>query len=129
MNGTATLNGISKDYFAAVWERDDAEAAERMQEEHERPYKALFQALTDGRIDSFDFCGQESRNGRNWYIAARSTRPGVLVQMSVVWMREDGEMLPMSHRNINSFDDFRPEIPQNSTSVRWTKLDHWRDAA
>ena len=42
MEGTATLNGISEDYFAAVWERDDAEASERMQEQHEKPYKALY---------------------------------------------------------------------------------------
>ena len=122
MDGTATLNGISQDYFSAVWERDDAEAAERMQEEHERPYKALFQALTDGRIDSFDFCGQESRNGRNWYIVARSTRPGVLVQMSVVWIRASGEMLPTSHRDINSFADFRQEIPQGKNAVHWSRF-------
>lgn len=122
MKGTATLNGISKDYFAAVWEWDDAEAAERMQEEHEKPYKALFDALTAGRIDSFDFYGQSGKDGRLWYIVARSTRPGVLVQMSVVWIRASGEMLPTSHRDINSFADFRADIPQGKSAVHWSRF-------
>lgn len=122
MDGTATLNGISKDYFAAVWERDDAEAAERMQEEHEKPYKALFDALTAGKIDSFDFYGQNGKDGRLWYIVARSTRPGVLVQMSVVWVRASGEMLPTSHRDINNFADFQPEILQGKNAVHWSRF-------
>ncbi len=122
MDGTATLNGISQDYFAAVWERDDAEAAERMQEEHEKPYKALFDALTAGRIDSFDFYGQSGKDGRLWYIVARSTRPGVLVQMSVVWIRASGEMLPTSHRDLNSFADFRVDIPQGKNAVHWSRF-------
>ena len=122
MSGTATLNGISQDYFAAVWERDDAEAAERMQEEHEKPYKALFDALTAGEIDSFDFYGQSGKDGRLWYIVARSTRPGVLVQMSVVWIRASGEMFPTSHRDLNSFEDFRADIPQGKNAVHWLRF-------
>ena len=123
MEGTARLNGIDQEaYFAAVWERDDAETADRMQEEHERPYKALFDALTAGEIDSFDFYGHSGKDGRLWYIFTRSTRPGVMVQMSVVWIRASGEMLPTSHRDINSFADFRADIPQGKSAVHWSRF-------
>lgn len=123
MEGTTILTGLDqKAYFSAVWEQDDAETAEQMQEEHERPYKALFDALTAGKINAFDFCRHYGAGGQNWYIVARSTRPGILVQMSVVWLRASGEMVPLSHCNINSFADFRPEIPQDDAAVHWLRL-------
>lgn len=123
MEGNAYLDGLDEEkHFRLVWDLGDLDAAERLEAEHEKPYKALFDALAAGRIDSFDFSGNHSSGNYNWYIVTRSTRPCVLLQISVVWVRPGGEMLPLSHSDINSFAEFRDRIPQAGAVVHWLRL-------
>lgn len=122
MEGISFLPGIdSKKHFQLVWRLGDFDAAEQLEAEHEKPYKELFAALVAGKIDSFDYYGGGPVDSRNWYILTRSTRPGVLVQMSVIWCR-GADLLPLSHRNINGFDDLAGEIPADGVSVHWLRL-------
>ena len=119
MEGKEILKGLDMDlHFRLVWELGDFEEADRMEADHKKPYKALYEALEDGKIDAFDFC-----SGSTWHIMSRSTRQGVTFQMSVVWVRESGEMVPMSHHNINSAAEFLDLIPQEETAVHWMKLE------
>lgn len=119
MEGKEILKGLDMDlHFRLVWELGDLEEADRMEADHKKPYKALYEALEDGKIDAFDFC-----SGSTWHIMSRSTRQGVMFQMSVVWVRESGEMVPMSHYNINSAAEFLDLIPQEETAVHWMKLE------
>lgn len=62
-------------------------------------YKRFFSALESGRIDSFFYesCG-------NLYLYTRSARANVLIQKTCFWNR-DGELIPTSHHDINSFAD------------------------
>ena len=95
---------------------DDAdEEAERIREEHVAPYKKLFEALIIGKIDSFDFLDDGL-----WYIVTRSTRPEVLVQASVILLK-DGDIIPISHHNVNTFHDLEEIIPNEKMEIRWRK--------
>lgn len=62
-------------------------------------YRRFFSALESGRIDSFYY-----ESGGNVYLYTRSARRGVMIQKTCFWNR-DGELVPLSHRNINSFAD------------------------
>ena len=88
-------------------------AAARMVEEHERPYRALYEALEAGKISAFSF-----RQGVNVRIVARSTRPGVMFQASLFW-DVNGNLEPVSHADINNFEDLREVIPQSEAEARW----------
>ena len=113
----AVFPGLDVDVWVdLIWSLDDAEQAEgeKMEAEHERPYKMLYEDLEAGRIDAFSF-----RQGAHMRIVARSTRPGVLVQASSFWDC-DGELIALSHKDVNSFSDFREVIPQAETEVSWT---------
>lgn len=119
MDGKAILKGLDSNlHFRLVWDLGNLEAAGKLETDHQKPYEALYNALAAGRIDAFDFCEDHT-----WHIMSRSTRPGVAVQMSVVWVREPGEMVPMSHHNINSAAEFLDLIPQGETAVHWLKLE------
>lgn len=123
MEGTAILKGLDEEmYLKAVWELGDLELADQLTDEQERPYKALYDALVAGKINAFEYYdARRNPASYNRYIVARSTRPGVLVQVSTVWMH-DGDMLPMMHSDINCFDDFRDCIRQGDAVVHWLKL-------
>lgn len=62
-------------------------------------YRRFFSALEDGRINSFHY-----ESGGNVYLYTRSARAGVLIQKTCFWNR-DGELVPLSHVNMNSFAD------------------------
>ena len=112
----AVLPGLDLDRWVDLaFSLDDKKeaAAEQMEAEHERPYKALYEALKTGKISAFSFC-----DGANVRIVARSTRPGVLIQASLFW-DVDGDFEPVSHKNINHFDDLREIIPQSEAEARW----------
>lgn len=113
----AVFPGLDVDrYVDLIFSLDDAEQAEaeNMAAEHERPYRALYDDLEAGRIDVFSF-----RQDTNVRVVARSTRPGVLIQASCFWDR-DGELIALSHKDVNSFSDLREVIPQAETEVSWT---------
>lgn len=96
--------GIS-DLSLALFRADDSEAdlIELVLSDTERmiqsDYRKFFSALESGRINYF---GYES--GGNVYLYTRSARAGVLIQKTCFWNR-GGELVPLSHRNINSFAD------------------------
>lgn len=81
----------------------EADLIELVLEDSERmiqnDYKRFFSALESGRIDSFYY-----ESGANVYLYTRSARAGVLIQKTCFWNR-DGELIPLSHVNINSFAD------------------------
>lgn len=62
-------------------------------------YRKFFSALESGKIDFFQY-----ESGGNVYLYTRSARSGVLIQKTCFWKR-DGELVPLSHININSFAD------------------------
>ena len=88
----------------------DRSAAEAIDHENENVLRTLYEKLVSGEIKTF--WNKYKSNGRKdcpdawesmtvWH---RSTRPGVLVQESHMWFK-NGEMIPCSHQNINSFED------------------------
>lgn len=117
----AILQGLDLDrYIALAFSFDDADntEAEQMEAEHEKPYRALYEALTAGRISAFSFRPNHSSERYNWHIMTRSTRPGVLVQASTILVDGD-DLLPLSHKDVNSFKDFSEVIPQSAAEVSW----------
>ncbi|MBO5551323.1 MAG: hypothetical protein J5966_05130 [Lachnospiraceae bacterium] len=75
--------------------------------------KKLYDQLVAGDINSFyiSYISKNSRSDdvwRNMTVWHRSTRPGVLIQESHMWFK-NGELIPCSHHNINSFDDLMNE--------------------
>ena len=112
----AVLAGLDLDRWVDLAFSLDGEkeaAAELMEAEHERPYRALYEALEAGKISAFSF-----RQGANVRIVARSTRPGVLIQASLFWDR-GGDLEPVSHADVNSFEDLREIIPQPEADACW----------
>ena len=112
----AVLAGLDLDRWVDLAFSLDGEkeaAAELMEAEHERPYRALYEALEAGKISAFSF-----RQGANVRIVARSTRPGVLLQASLFWDR-GGDLEPVSHADVNSFEDLREIIPQPEADACW----------
>lgn len=65
----------------------------------------LYNKLLTGEIATFY---QKTKN--HLIIAHKSTRPGVLIQVSHNWII-DGKVIPCSHANINSFSDLLKEQP------------------
>lgn len=87
----------------------DFSEAEAINEHNEEILRGLFNKLVSGEIKLFS-CRYKSSNTSNndvwenvtaWH---RSTRPGVLVQESHMWIR-NGEIIPCSHQDLNSFED------------------------
>ena len=119
MHGKITLNVLDIDKIIQLVFFDSSDAAhdeaDRLREEHTAPFRKMYEELITGKIDSFDFMLNET-----WYIAARSTRPGVLVQVSVIWLK-DGEIIPISHKNVNNFHDLEEFIQPEITEIRWSK--------
>ena len=99
------INYGIRDLSISLFRADDSEAdlIELVLEDSERmiqgDYKRFFSALESGRIDSFYY-----ESGGNLYLYTRSARSGVLIQKTCFWNR-GGELIPLSHRNINSFAD------------------------
>ena len=67
----------------------------------------LYNKLLTGEINTFY---QKTKSGNHLIIAHRSTRPGVLIQVSHNWII-DGKITPCSHDNINSFSDLLKKQP------------------
>ena len=65
----------------------------------------LYNKLLTGEISTF-----YQRTKGHLIIAHRSTRPGILVQVSHNWII-DGKIIPCSHANINSFSDLLDKQP------------------
>lgn len=110
------LSGLDLDRWVDLAFSLDGEkeaAAEQMEAEHERPYRALYEALEAGKISAFSFW-----QGANMRIVAHSTRPDVLIQASLFW-DVDGDLEPVSHADINNFEDLREIIPQSEAEARW----------
>lgn len=84
-------------------EESEADLIELVLEDTERmiqnDYMRFFSALESGRIDSFHY-----ESGGNLYLFTRSARANVLIQKTCFWNR-GGELVPLSHVNINSFAD------------------------
>lgn len=122
MEGRAILPGIDRELtFHLIWEAGEFDTVEKMEAEHERPYRALLEALIQGKIDTFDFHEAKSAgaDGHLWRVMSRSLYPGVKVQASAIWVRDSGELVPLSHRDVNSFKDFQDLIPGRETEVGW----------
>ncbi len=90
----------------ALWTGDDRE----WQELHNHNRNVLlryFNKLLAGSINIFYTKTREVYRGDEWIrITAwhRSTRPGVNVQESHMWLR-NGEIIPTYHHDINTFED------------------------
>lgn len=107
------MTELSLSVFRANTDQEEkaAETAyDEAQKAIEADYLPFFSALVSGEIDYFQY-----ETGKNCHLFTRSARTGVAVQMTIFWNR-DGELLPLSHRNINSFADMvRKGIADNVT--------------
>lgn len=85
---------------------------EEVTERNENTLKAIFRDITGNNKTFY----QDAKN--NVIIAHRSTRKGVLVQVSVLWKDKSGDLIPASHTDINTERDFILEHPfYNSYSI------------
>ena len=91
-SGHELLKEGLKNHDLALWE----EVTER----NENTLKAIFKDITSNNKTFY----QDTKN--NVIIAHRSTRKGVLIQVSVMWKDKTGELIPASHSDINSEKDF-----------------------
>ena len=84
--------------------------SDRIHEHNEGVLRDLFGQLVSGKIKVFytRYKAKDTRGtGDVWInqtVWHRSTRPGVLVQESHMWIK-NGEILPCSHQDLNSFED------------------------
>ena len=103
--------------FYLVWKSDYSEEnekeIERLEKEHEKVYLDLYDSLIKGKIDCFWWDNAGLR-----HIFTKSVRKGITVQKSTLYY-ENGNAIPVSHENINTFDDMRDLIPQNETSIEY----------
>lgn len=67
----------------------------------------LYNKLLTGQISAFY---QRTKDNKHLIIAHKSTRPGVIIQVSHNWII-NGEIIPCSHDNINSFSDLLKKHP------------------
>lgn len=79
----------------------DFTLAESIDDHNDRILSDMFARLVSGNLVYFKQITKTSITV--WH---RSTRPGVLVQESHIW-KKDGELIPLSHQNINSFKDLQ----------------------
>lgn len=92
----------------------DWSESDRINEHNEGVLKDLFEQLVSGKINVF-YSKWKSKDTRqtgdvweNLTVWHRSTRPGVLVQESHMWIK-NGDLIPCSHQNLNSFEDLIKE--------------------
>lgn len=104
--------------FHHMHDPESQKEADMMEIEKDLPYKELFYALLDGKIDSFDW---KSERFSLWYICHRSTRENIKVQLSIIYMK-DGNLIPSSHRNINHWKELKRELPDDRKEIRWRSL-------
>lgn len=100
------MTELSLSVFRANTDQEEkaAEAAyDKAQKAIEADYLSFFSALVSEEIDFFQY-----ETGTSCHLFTRSARTGVAVQMTIFWNR-DGELLPLSHRNINTFADILRE--------------------
>ena len=96
------MTELSLSVFRANTDQEEkaAEAAyDKAQKAIEADYLSFFSALVSGKIDFFQY-----ETGTGFHLFTRSARTGVLIQKTCFWNR-GGELIPMSHININSFAD------------------------
>ena len=86
----------------------DWSVAEAINRHNEEVLRSFFDKLVSGEINVFysryKSTGRSKDVWENCTAWHRSTRPGILVQESHMWFR-NGECIPCSHQDINSFDD------------------------
>lgn len=85
----------------------DFSEAEAIDNHNKNILATLYNKLLTGEIGAFY---QRTKNNSHLIIAHRSTRPGVLVQVSHNWII-NGEIVPCSHDNINCFSDLLKKHP------------------
>lgn len=83
---------------------DDSEA-EQITQHNNDILLTLYNKLLDGSISTF-----YQRTPGHLIIAHKSTRPGVLIQVSHNWII-NGQIVPCSHDNINNFNDLLDKRP------------------
>lgn len=93
------LKGSSRAFFKAV-DTDNFDVLDAILDHNEAIYRMLFEKLISGDIDMI-----YQKNPHSIVMAHRSTRKGVLVQISHAMIQE-GQIIPLSHTNITSLKDF-----------------------
>ena len=88
--------------------------SEAIDKKNEEVLRTMYEKLVNGEIKIFwnkyrsqgrKDCPDVWESATVWH---RSTRPGVLIQESHMWFK-NGELIPCSHHNINSFEDLMKE--------------------
>ena len=92
----ASIKGFKTGNFSEV---------EKINDHNDTILANLYGGLLDGSISVF-----YQRTKDHLIIAHKSTRPGVIAQVSHNWII-DGQIIPVSHANINSFSDLLKEHP------------------
>ena len=88
----AALEGLK----TGNWSKADA-----IQEHNENIYKTIFNRVVSGEAKLI-----YQRIPGHIVFITRSTRPGVLLQISHAWINKDKTITPTGHANINDFSDF-----------------------
>ncbi len=81
----------------------DFSEADQIDEYNEGVLLNLFKMLINGQIRAF-----YTRSKKSMTVWHKSTRDGVLVQESHLWIK-DGELIPTYHADINSFKELLTE--------------------
>lgn len=98
------------------------EEYERELEKVKNIYNVLFDFLLSGKIDFFYYDNSKGRNGFLRYIFAKSTKNSG-IQQTTIWIREDGEEVPMSDYNGNNMMDFwEYGVLEDGVTVKYGKL-------
>lgn len=98
------LKRIQRAAIKALRTGDDTEA-EAIEQHNNDILLTLYNKLLSGEISTF-----YQKTGGHLIIAHRSTRPGVLIQVSHNWII-NGQIVPCSHDNINNFNDLLDKRP------------------
>lgn len=85
----------------------DWSKSEAIDNHNENILADLYNKLLTGQISAFY---QRTKDNKHLIIAHKSTRPGVIIQVSHNWII-NGEIIPCSHDNINSFSDLLKKHP------------------
>lgn len=92
------LKSGSRETLAAL-KSGNWQPVEAIEEHNKNILATLYNKLLTGEIKTF-----YQRTKHNLIIAHKSTRPGVIIQISHLWIR-NGELIPSMHTNINCFAD------------------------
>lgn len=79
----------------------DWSEADAIHEHNQNVYRTIFEKVASGEVPAI-----YQRIPGHLVIISRSTRPGVLLQISHAWINKDKSITPTSHANINDLSDF-----------------------